>query len=257
MPLADYQRLTETIAPCRFADGTTAIQRTREIKSEAEIAKIRTICGIAHQAFEDMSEIASTGQPLESVFREFQAALLRHGADWVSYVAGAADQGGYDDVISPATATPLAHGDVLMLDTGAVKDGYHCDFNRNFFIGPPSDAVRRTQEALWDATEDALKTLRPGMRALDAHRILSEGLERRGATPCNGRLGHGLGVALTEWPSFTPQDTTELREGMVLTLEPSAVVEGMRFLVHEEDIVLRPDGPELLTPRAPREGKVI
>ena len=95
------------------------------------------------------------------------------------------------------------------------------------------------------------------MRASDAHRILCDGLTKRGATPCNGRLGHGLGVTLTEWPSFTPLDTTELREGMVLTLEPSAFVEGARFLVHEENIVLRADGPELLSPRALREGREI
>ncbi|MDJ0639914.1 MAG: Xaa-Pro peptidase family protein [Paracoccaceae bacterium] len=257
MPLCDYLQVTKTIAPRRFADGTVVVQRTREVKSEAEIAKIRTICDIAHQTFEDISEIARAGHSMDAVFRDFQASLLGHGADWVSYVAGAASPGGYDDVISPATAAPLALGDVLMLDTGAVKDGYFCDFDRNFFVGPPSDAVRRTQAALWDATDDALSALRPGMRAFDAHRILSKGLEKRDVIPCGGRMGHGLGVTLTEWPSFTPLDNTELREGMVLTLEPSAFVEGKRFLVHEENIVLRADGPELLTQRAPREARII
>jgi Xaa-Pro aminopeptidase len=58
---------------------------------------------------------------------------------------------------------------------------------------------------------------------------------------------------LTEWPSFTPKDTTPLRAGMVLTLEPGAITGADRILVHEENIVLRDSGAELLSPRAPAE----
>ena len=250
MPLADFHSLSKSFD---IVDGTPALHRTREIKSEAEIAKIRDICTIAGRAFDRVPEIAHAGVPLNQVFRDFQSLLLQEGADWVSYVAGAAGPDGYADVISPAAPTPLRPGDVLMLDTGAVRDGYFCDFDRNAFVGTPSDAVRRTHDRLWQATEIALDTLRPGMRACDAHRILSGPLDAPGA----GRLGHGLGTALTEWPSFTPHDTTELRAGMVLTLEPSAHVTDTHILVHEENIVLRDHGPELLSPRAPQFGTVL
>lgn len=251
MPLADYGRVSAGIAPRRFVDGTNAVLRTREIKSTAEITAIRTACDIAGRAFARVPEFAGVGRPLDQVFRDFQAALLHEGADWVSYVAGAAGQGGYGDVISPASADPLRSGDVLMLDTGAVRDGYFCDFDRNYAVGDMSDAVRRTHAALWEATEDVLSALRPGMLARDVHRMLCDGLTRRGATPGGGRLGHGLGVTLTEWPSFTPRDTTPLRTGMVLTLEPGAMVGDGRMIVHEENIVLRAEGVELLSPRAP------
>jgi len=252
MPLGDFARVTAALAPRQVVDATGPVQRTREIKSAAEIGKIREICTIAGRAFEDLPEIVGPGAPLAEVFRGFQGLLLRHGADWVSYVAGAAGRAGYEDVISPATDAPLAPGDVLMLDTGAVRDGYFCDFDRNLFLGPPSDRVRRVQEGLWDVTEEVIAVMRPGLRACDVHRMLTDGLSRRGLEACPGRLGHGLGVTLTEWPSFTPRDTTELRAGMVLTLEPSAFTEGGRFLVHEENVVLRERGAELLSPRAPR-----
>ncbi|MEL6234300.1 MAG: Xaa-Pro peptidase family protein [Pseudomonadota bacterium] len=254
MPFRDLQRLIERLAPRRLVDGTEVVQRTREIKSDAEIEKLRAICTITGAAFARLAGQSLQGRPLNAVFAEFQALLLHQGADWVSYVAGAAGPDGYADVIAPATATPLARGDVLMLDAGAVKDGYFSDFDRNFFLGPPKEEVRRVQEALWQATEEALGALRPGMRACDAHRILADGLRRHGVRPCTGRLGHGLGVTLTEWPSFTPLDRTELRENMVLTLEPSAHTGDESFLVHEENIVLRANGPELLSPRAPRHG---
>jgi Xaa-Pro aminopeptidase len=251
MPLADYNRLAERISPRRLVDGTAPLQRVREVKSEAEIDKIRATCTIAGRAFARVPEFAGAGRPLDEVFRDFQIALLREGADWVSYVAGGAGPDGYGDVISPAGPQKLAHGDVLMLDTGAVKDGYFCDFDRNFAIGPASDAVRRVHAALWQATEATLEALRPGMQAREAHRMLFDALTRLGATPGAQRLGHGLGLTLTEWPSFTPLDDTPLREGMVLTLEPGAVVAPGRIIVHEENIVLSAHGPELLSPRAP------
>lgn len=253
MPLADFERVTTRIKHRRIVDATATVQRVREVKSEAEIAKIKATCEIADRVFARVPEFASSGRPLDQVFRDFQIALLQEGADWVSYVAGGAGQGGYGDVISPATAQPLAKGDVLMLDTGAVKDGYFCDFDRNYSVGPPNANLQRAQDALFVATDLALETLRPGMTAADLYAIMMTSLDKSGATAGGGRFGHGLGITLTEWPSFTAKDTTPLREGMVLTLEPGVEVSTGKFLVHEENIVLRANGPELLSARAPQE----
>ncbi|MEZ5905070.1 MAG: M24 family metallopeptidase [Geminicoccaceae bacterium] len=52
------------------------------------------------------------------------------------------------------------------------------------------------------------------------------------AAPASGRLGHGLGTQLTEWPSLMPGDTTRLRAGMVLTLEPWLELAPGRLMVH-------------------------
>ena len=253
MPMADFDRVSKKIAPRAFVAGTSALQRVREVKSEAEVEKIRATAAIAGRVFEQIPVLAQKARSLDRLFRDFQSALLAEGADWVSYVAGGAGQGGYGDVISPAGPELLRQGDILMLDTGAVKDGYFCDFDRNYAIGPQSKATGRVQDALWEATEGALQDLRPGMLACDVHEMLVAELSRKGIKEASGRLGHGLGITLTEWPSFTPKDQTELRAGMVLTLEPGAIVEDEVMIVHEENLVLRPSGAELLSPRAPRQ----
>lgn len=257
MPLAQFEDLRTRITLLEFVDATKVLHRVREVKSHREIEKIRHICAIAGRAFDRVPQMVAPGMPLSEVFRAFQMSLLDEGADWVSYLAGAAGPGGYGDVISPADDTPLRAGDVLMLDTGAVCDGYFCDFDRNYAVGAVDRDTHKTHQALWEATEHALERLHPGMRASDVHALLSEALLARGVTPCAGRLGHGLGVSLTEWPSFTPLDDTPLRAGMVLTLEPSAEVRPGHILVHEENIVLRNDGAELLSPRAPAELPVL
>ena len=251
MPLADYFHLTQTLAPRRFVDATNTVQRTREIKSEAEITKIRNTCRVADRTFAHIQDYAAEGRTHAEVFRDFQRTLLEEGADWVSYTAGGAGQGGYGDVISPATDQRLTAGDILMLDTGAVLDGYFCDFDRNFAITRANDAAKRAYDQLYKATDHVLATLRPGHKASSVHAMFVDSLTQQGATPGGGRLGHGLGITLTEWPSFTPHDHTELHAGMVLTLEPGVELAPGLFQVHEENIVLREDGCELLSTRAP------
>lgn len=251
MPVQDFHRLSQRIGARSFVDGTNAIQRVREVKTELEIDRISTVCLAAGRAFHRVPEFASAGTPLDRVFRKFQMTLLDECVDWVSYTAGGAGRDGYGDVISPADPVPLQTGDILMLDTGAVLDGYFCDFDRNYSVGRISNEAKRVHEALWTATEHAIETIRPGMRAKDVHSMLVGSLTSAGVTAGGGRLGHGLGINLTEWPSFTPLDETELVAGMVLTLEPGGMVREGTYIVHEENILLTDTGARLLSPRAP------
>ena len=257
MPLGDHARLVAALAPRRLVDGTAALRRTREVKSEPEVARIRATARIAGAAFDLVPEFAGPGRPLDAVFRDFQAACLGAGADWVSYLAGGAGPGGYGDVISPAAPRPLAAGDLMMLDTGAVCAGYFCDFDRNYAIGRADDGLRRAHDILFAATEAALAAARPGMTAADLHAVLAGTIAAAGATPLGGRLGHGLGLSLTEGPSLMPGDATELRAGMVLAIEPGLAIGPGRIMVHEENVVLRGQGAELLSPRAPAELPVL
>lgn len=103
MPLTDHAHVVERLAPRAFADASDVVRRVREVKSEAEIDKIRTACGTADAAYARVPAIAGASRTLADIFRGFRIALLEEGADWVSYLAGAAGPDGYGDVISPAT----------------------------------------------------------------------------------------------------------------------------------------------------------
>lgn len=258
MPLGDWTRLCHALPDASFEDATALVQDLRMVKSEAEIDKIRHICRIASDTFARVPDFAQTGTPLAEVFREFRRAALALGADDAPYLVGAAGPDGYGDVISPPTDRPLASGDVMMLDTGLTWDGYFCDFDRNWAIGAASDAARRAHEHLWQATEAGLAAARPGQPLLDVFAAMVRVLSPDGAQTSDiGRLGHGLGMQLTEQPSLAGFDATILRENMVLTLEPSLAFGDGLMMVHEENIVIRGGGPELLSRRACRELPVI
>ena len=246
MPLGDFARLNAALPQPIGADADI-LRSLRLVKSEAEIEKIKTACQIATRAFDRVPEIARIGQPLAPVFRDFQRLCLDEGADWVPYLAGAAAPGGYGDVISPADDRPLEAGDVLMLDTGLVHDGYFCDFDRNFSVGSPSPDVAAGNSRLIEATYAAFEAARPGATAAELFHVMDKIVTGGAGGSEAGRYGHGLGMNLTEWPSLIPTDHTPLVEGMVLTLEPGIELAPGRALVHEENIVIRENGAEWLS----------
>lgn len=252
MPLADLERVRSDIGQRRIIGDSGILRALRMVKSPAEIAKIETACTIAGRAFARVPEIAREGAPLDEVYRRFQMLCLEEGADWVAYLAGGAEQGGYGDVISPATRTPLAAGDVLMLDTGVVWDGYFSDFDRNWSVGPASQSVSDAHAQLIDATSAAFEIARPGTTAAELFYAMNAIVAGEVGGTDAGRLGHGLGMSLTEWPSLIAMDHTVLETGMVLTLEPGVAI-GDKIMVHEEDIVITDTGARFLSPKADRE----
>ena len=255
MPLNDFERLQGLLPEAAWHDVTAPVQRLRAVKSEAEIGKIRRACQAASRAFARVPEILRPGMGAISAFRAFRIACLDDGADDVAYLTGCAAPGGYGDIISPPEDRPLAPGDVLILDTGCRWDGYFCDFDRNFAVGDVPDGVRAAHDIVWQATEAGLQAARPGITCaglFDAMNRILTAENGDGEAGIVGRFGHGLGMQLTEFPSIAPFDETVLEPGMVLALEPSLGFAPGRMMVHEENIVVREAGAELLSVRAPQ-----
>lgn len=258
MPLADWERLLTALPGLDIVDSTGIVRALRMVKSPAEIDKLAHVCAIGSAAFERVPDLVAEGQPLEETFRAFRREALALGADDVPYLVGGAGPGGYDDVISPPSRRALRRGDVLMLDSGCTWDGYYCDFDRNWAVGAADDRARRAHDVLWRATEAGFAAARPGATCRDLFAAMAGVIAEMDTGGGDiGRLGHGLGMQLTEWPSLAAFDDTVIAHGMVLTLEPSLSLGDGRMMVHEENIVIGADGAEWLSRRAPPELPVI
>jgi len=144
-----------------------------------------------------------------------------------------------------------------MLDTGLIWDGYFCDFDRNFALGSPDKHVKDGYARLIEATQAAFDAAKPGRTTSDLFHIMDKILTNGQGGTSVGRFGHGLGIQLTEWPSVTAQDHTELKEGMVLTLEPGIEIQTGSELVHEENIVITSNGARMISPPAAPEIPVL
>ena len=258
MPFQDFKMLQERLKGYEFNDATPLIQKLRMVKSELEIEKISHVCQLVSHVFETLPEWLLEEQTEIDVFRRFKIECLKEGVDDVSYLVGGAGMGGYSDIISPPKDKELIPGDVLILDTGCTFDGYFCDFDRNYALQKADDDVRNAYRVVYQATDAGLEAAVPGNTAADVFRAMNRVLETNGAKGGQvGRMGHGLGMQLTEWPSNAVFDNTVLENGMVLTLEPGMQFGENKLMVHEENLVIREEGPQLLTRRAPEELPVI
>lgn len=254
MPIADFDKLRGMVSGLEFVDASPLIWGLRMVKSEREIGHIRYICQLASHAFEALPAQLELGDSELTAARKLSAELIKRGADSIPFIASVSGPGGCDQIIVGSRPRPLDPGDILFMDLGAIFDGYSCDFDRNFAFGHISDDAARAHEAVWQATEAGIAAARPGATTTDLFKAMAKVLEDNGSQGLNvGRLGHGLGLQLTEPPSNMIGDETLLVPGMVMTIEPGMEYAPGKMIVHEENVVITEDGCELLTRRAPRE----
>ena len=257
MPAGDAKKLADAI-PHEVVDCAEMLLRQRFVKSPAEIEKIRRACQITSDAFEALPTHSRIGDSEIDITRRMRIDLLERGADSTPFMVAGSGTGGYDSIIMGPTQRQLQSGDILIIDTGTVFDGYFCDFDRNFGFGHVADDARRANTAVHQALDAGFEAARPGARMCDVWSAMSRVMEEFGSLGNSiGRMGHGLGMLLTEWPSVHPDDQNILEPGVVMTLEPGMTFAPGRQLVHEENIVITESGAEYLTRRAPPEIPVI
>ena len=258
MPLLDFRRLRSLLPGLDMVDCAEPLLRLMSVKSAAEIDKIRHVCEIASDSFEALPGFAASGQSEREIVRAMRIDLLQRGVDHTPYIVAASGADGYGDIIMGPRDRQLQPGDVLIIDTGSVYDGYFCDFDRNFAFGHASDTARRVYDTVYRSTDAGFAASRPGATTSDVWRAMWSVLEAGGARGNDvGRMGHGLGAQLTEWPSLTASDQTRLEPGMVITLEPGMEFAAGKMMVHEENIVITESGAEYLSRRAAAQLPVI
>ena len=258
MPFNNFIELSSMLSAKEFVDIAADIHRLRSVKSEPEVEKIRKACDIAHQGFANIPKHARIGQTERDICKKMRIDMLEAGADSIKYLIAGSGPDGYDSIIMGPTGRRLSKGDVLIIDVGAVYDGYFSDFDRNFAFGRPSDATLRAYKAVYEATDAGFEAARPGATTTDVYNAMWSVMEAAGAIGNDvGRLGHGLGMQLTEWPSNTAFDNTPLVPGMVLTLEPGMMYAPGKSMVHEENIVITESGAQYLSVRCSPELTII
>ncbi len=181
--------------------------------------------------------------------------LIEGGADYIQYMACASGFNGYNQIICNPTERVTKDGDILIIDTGATLNGYYSDFDRNFGFGRINKQVLDAYNKLWEATERTLEIIKSGTSCSEIYSKLSYSLTANNISV--GRMGHGLGLQLTEPPSIMKNDKTLLEENMIITLEPSIEMDQNKILVQEENLLITKDSYKLLSTRTPENLPII
>ncbi len=258
MGINDFNKLNKILPNHRFVDASNVIWELRMIKSNNEISKMEKIINIASQAFDDLPNDIHIGLTEIEITNIMKKKLLNLGADHTLYMSCTSGFGGYKQIICDPTEKKLNEGDVLVIDTGSTLDGYFCDFDRNYGFGKLSNEAKMAYEILWEASETAMQLVRPGNTCSNINNAMSKILDKyTNASNSVGRMGHGIGLQVTEPPSIMKNDNTLLQENMIIAIEPCLEYAPGIMLVQEENILVTKNSFKRLTSRTPKEMPII
>jgi Xaa-Pro dipeptidase len=248
-----YLEMGEMLPQAKFTDVSQAFVRTRLIKEDTEIQCIKSACAISDAVMETIPDVLYEGMTEYELAAEINYGMQNRGAEKPAF-----------DTISSFhanTAEPhYSHGDaklrkndLVLCDIGACFKRYNSDITRTFVFGRATEQQREMYEVVLKAQQVAFDCIRPGVKACDVHTAVSACID---ATKFKDRFihstGHSLGLAVHDGVGFAPGNTMELRENMVLTVEPGVYLPGFGGVRIEDDVLIKKDKLLLLT-RSPRE----
>jgi Xaa-Pro dipeptidase len=216
------------------------------VKDADEVAAIRRACVVVGEAMEEAFAQLRPGAVEHEVNALVAYQLSRRGATdshpLILFGAHAAQPHADPD------ARTLEVGDVVCADVSAMIGGYWGDLTRCGAVGAPGDWAQEAWRVVRNAYDAAIEAARVGALARDvdaAQRAIVTAAPQLG--DCVHGAGHALGIDIHEPPFLVPSSDEALRAGTVLTIEPGIYRTGVGGIRLEDDVLVSPDGPVLLS----------
>lgn len=233
------------------------IEELRMLKSPEEIAKIRRSVETNSQAFEQAVARVKPGMKESDLAAELEYRMRRLGAEKPSFetiIAGSARSAWPH---AQPSAAPLKMGDPVIVDMGAMQDGYASDMTRMLFLGVPGSKFKRAYKAVLEAQLAAIDAVRPGITASQVDRVARNVLKSYGLDRAFVHsTGHGLGLEIHEPPRIGRKGKQKLQPAMAITIEPGVYLEGEFGIRIEDTVIVTGRGCEILTP-TPKDLRLV
>jgi Xaa-Pro aminopeptidase len=259
VPAGEFRAFVES-SDASFVDAQPLLAELRSRKSDAEIERIERACEITDEAYSRTFADVSTGMTGREVGSTFRRHLLELGGDapWALVTCG---PGEYDRTASGGSDRVVEGGSMVWIDGGCAVDGYFSDYSRAGVVGGPSERQREAQRAVHRITRETVDAIEPGVPMSGVAREADAAVDdldlpaTAHLSRLAGRVGHSLGLQVTELPSLNAESGGTFEPGMVLTVEPAFATGYGTFHV-EANVVVTEDGTRTL-PRGPWELRTI
>lgn len=254
-----FDKLAEAATDVELVRAPNRIEKLREVKDDSEVLLLERACAAADTALTALIETGGIrpGRTEREVARDLENLMTEHGADGPSFETIVA--AGPNSAIPHhrPTGAMLAAGDFVKIDFGALVVGYHSDMTRTLVLGSAAPWQREIHELVLTAQAAGRAALAPGASLKNVDAAARDVITAAGYGENFGHgLGHGVGLQIHEAPGIGSTATGTLLAGSAVTVEPGVYLPDRGGVRIEDTLVVRPDGPELLT-RFPKELIVI
>lgn len=227
------------------------LRELRSVKDPAELARIEAAAALADAALADTEVLRAPGTTERQLGLALDDAMRAAGATGPAYETIVAS--------GPNAALPHARpsdrafevGDLLIVDVGALVDGYRSDMTRSFVIGGPDaadDVARKILPLVTEAQAAAVAVVAPGVEAKAVDDACRSIIAEAGfGDAFRHGTGHGVGLDIHELPSIRKDNAAILQAGQVLTVEPGVYLPDVGGVRVEDLVVVTDSGCRPLT----------
>ncbi len=257
LSLIEFRRFQGALKSCDLIDSSNILTKMRQIKDESEIDIIRKIISMTDQAFSHILKVIEPGMTEVEISLELEFSLRKMGASDRSF----------DYIVASGQRSSLPHGlasekkleksELLTLDFGGKYKGYCSDLTRTVSLGQPDAKQKEIYNIVLEAQQAGIDAIKPGLSGQEVDAKAREVIVKAGYGEYFGHgLGHALGLEVHETPRLNTRETQILQPGMILTVEPGIYIPGWGGVRIEDVILVKDNGPEVLT-QAPKQFIII
>lgn len=248
--VALYERLTPVFAGARTAmEGVEGlVEEIRAAKDAGEVALLREAVRITDEAFAHLLEWVRPGITEYEAAWEIEKFMREHGAEKLSFpTIFASGPNGAMAHARPGNR-PLQPGEPIVIDMGAVYEGYCADMTRTICLGKADERFWEIYRLVRQAQENAEVGMRAGLSGVEVDRMARQVIEDAGYGDQFGHgLGHAVGLAVHETPRLSPLSGDVLVPGVTITVEPGVYLPGWGGVRIEDIVLVGEEGVEVLT----------
>lgn len=222
----------------------------RRVKDAAEIERIAAAAALTDGVYAWIEERGLVGRTERDVALAAERRMRELGAEAPSFptIVAAGPNGSLIHAVPGERE--IGRGEYVVIDMGAIVDGYCSDCTRTLVEGEPDPAQREVYELVVAAQAAALAAIRAGASGREVDAVARALIDSAGHGERFGHgLGHGVGIEVHEPPRLSKRSEDELLAGDVVTVEPGIYAPG-EFGVRIEDlVVVTADGHRNLSTR--------
>jgi Xaa-Pro aminopeptidase len=248
LTVADLETLLELAPAIAWKGDKDRVESLRVRKDASEIAQIREAIGIAERAFGMFCAMLRPEDCEKESCDNLEMYIRRAGGQCASFPSIVAVGQRAALPHAPPTGRCVSEAGLLLVDWGASGAFYKSDLTRVLATRRISPKLEKVYAVVLKAQEHAVRAIRPGVKASDIDAEARSVIARAGFGQFFGHgLGHGIGLQVHEAPMLRQNSAAVLEEGMVVTVEPGVYLPGWGGVRIEDDVLVTPDGCEVLT----------
>ena len=224
------------------------VENIRAVKDAHELTMLQSVIDISDKAMEAVIPTLQAGQTEREIAWMMEKAMREFGADSLSFDTIVA--GGPNGAMPHHRAgdRPVREGEPIVIDMGAKLNGYCSDITRTACIGQPDEQFNKIYNLVLGAQLAAIATIKPSLNGEEADNLARTVLDDAGYKKNFGHsLGHGIGLAVHEFPRVGPTSPDILEESMVFSVEPGIYLSGWGGVRIEDLVVLEESGARPLS----------